>query len=260
MSARTRIARRTVPVLLAAASVGLLAGCGPEPAGPGSDGDAAPVATEPSEPTEPSETEPVESETADPQPSESEQPVPGAGSLADALLPAADLPGFNDTFSWQDGTTTSSEPRELAGTCHRFEMTSVGAEEVAYRTYQPESGGRSTASELVAQFPDETTAARALEVLRSWRHGCETRLSRFDRVDVGELVDVETGVGQGSWYLLSYGPVEGDPDSGWFDAEGFAVVGDRIAVVRLALVGQDYNYEVGQEPMVAAVQAAVARL
>jgi hypothetical protein len=38
-----------------------------------------------------------------------------------------------------------------------------------------------------------------------------------------------------------------------------AVVGSRIAMVSMVLAGQDYGYEPGQEPMVAAVQRA-ARL
>ena len=39
-----------------------------------------------------------------------------------------------------------------------------------------------------------------------------------------------------------------------------AVVGTRIAMVEMVLAGQDYNYEPGQEPMVAAVQRATDRL
>ena len=66
--------------------------------------------------------------------------------------------------------------------------------------------------------------------------------------------------GTGGWYLLTYGPVAGDPDASFFDAQGLAVVGTRIAMVEMVLAGQDYNYEPGQEPMVAAVQRAAGRL
>jgi hypothetical protein len=139
-------------------------------------------------------------------------------------------------------------------------MTSIGAEDVAYRTYRPDAGDGSAASELVARFPDDMTARRAFEVLKSWRADCAGNLEKYDRVEVGDLEDVETDAGTGHWYLLTYGPAEGDPDAGYFDAQGIALVGDRVAVVRLALVGQDYNYAAGQEPMVEAVRAAAARL
>ena len=39
-----------------------------------------------------------------------------------------------------------------------------------------------------------------------------------------------------------------------------AVVGSRIAMVEMILAGQDYNYEPGHEPMVAAVQRAAGKL
>ena len=38
-------------------------------------------------------------------------------------------------------------------------------------------------------------------------------------------------VGTAGWYLLTYGPVQGDPDSQFFDAQGMALVGSRIAMV-----------------------------
>jgi hypothetical protein len=59
---------------------------------------------------------------------------------------------------------------------------------------------------------------------------------------------------------VNYGPVPDDPDAQFFDAQGMAVVGSRIAMVEMVLAGQDYNYEAGQEPMVTALQHAAARL
>lgn len=254
MTSRTRPSSRWAAALvLSVATGGVLAGCGPEAVEP-ADG---PVTSASPEETS-SEPTPEESQTPE-EPSPSEEPAPDDG-LAGALLPAADVPGFNDEFTWTEGATETQEPAELAGTCHKFELTSIGAEEVAYRTYEPAEGGGSMGSELVADFPDDATASRAFDVLQSWRRDCAKRLKKFDRVDVGDLVDVPTDGGSGAWYLLTYGPVQGDPDAGYFDAQGIALVGDTIAVVRLASVGQDYNYEVGQEPMVAAVKAAAALL
>jgi hypothetical protein len=262
MTARPRLARWTVPVLLTTGAL-LLAGCGEQTADGAGDGTAVaeesptakPQPSEQDESTEPAEpAEPTDD-------AGSEEPAdPATGGPAGALLPAAEVPGFNDEFTWKDGTTSDQEPPELAGTCHQFEVSSIGAERVAYRTYDPAQDASSQASELVAEFPDETTARRAEQVLLAWRKDCAKNLEKFDSVDVGDLTDVPVEGGSGSWYMVSYGPAEDDPESGYFDAQGVVRVGDRVAVLRLALIGQDYNYADGEEPMVAAVQAAAKRL
>ncbi len=262
MNARTRLARWTLPVLLTTGAL-LLTACGDQ--AEGGPGEGTSVATESPEPT------PTDTETAEPtEPTASEEPEPSeptetsepeAKGLRGALLPAEEVPGFNEEFTWAEKATTGKEPAELAGTCHQFELTSIGAEKAAYRTYEPaEPGGDAMASQLVAQFPDDKTAERAEQVLLSWRKDCKRNLKKFDRVDVGDLEKVTTELGTGSWYLLTYGPAEGDPDSGYFDAQGVVRVGNRIAVLRMSLIGQDYNYPAGEEPMVAAVRAAAARL
>lgn len=263
MTARTRLARWTVPVLLTTGAL-LLAGCGEQTAGGAGDGTAVAEDSPTQDPT-PSESEQSPEQSPEPteptdEPGSSEPADPAMGGLTGALLPAAEVPGFNDEFTWQDGTTSEQEPPELAGTCHAFELSSIGAEQVAYRTYEPTQGGGAEASELVAEFPDEMTASRAEDVLLSWRKDCAKQLKKFDRVDVGEATEVATDAGPGHWYLLVYGPAEGDPDSGYFDAQGVVRVGNRIAVLRMALVGQDYNYAEGEEPMVAAVRVAATRL
>lgn len=261
MASRTRLAT-TTGVLLPVLLLGALTACGPETTEPASSGSNGSVASESPEPTEPTETEPSEPTESAEEPSE-EPSAPSEGgddSVTGALLPAADVPGFNEQFTWEELATDTREPQDLAGTCHKFEMTSIGAEEVAYRTYQPTQGDNSAASELVAAFPDDKTASRAYEVLKSWQADCAGELKKFDRVSVGDLEPVSTDAGEGTWYLLTYGPAAGDPDEAYFDAQGIAKVGDRIAVLRLSLIGQDYNYPAGEEPMVAAVQAAAGRL
>jgi hypothetical protein len=172
------------------------------------------------------------------------------------------VPGFNDGFRWKVGATRSREPRTLFGTCQRFAMTSIGATSVAHRTFLPAGPGPGTdrAGELVAEFPDAATARRAFAVLRSWRATCSDRLKSRHRVRIGNLQDVGVDGGTAGWYLATYGPVPGDRDAEYFDAQGMAVVGGRIAMMEMILAGQDYDYEPGQEPMVAALQRAATKL
>jgi len=174
------------------------------------------------------------------------------------------MPGFNESFRWRVASTKRGEGRAPFGTCHRFAMTSIGAEEVAVRRFVPVGPAEgSSASHLLADFADEKTAKRVYAVLTSWRAQCRDRLRRFDRVELGGLQTVDLSAGArsgGNWYLLTYGPPPGDPDAGYFDAQGITRVGDTISVLQMRLVGQDFNYLPGEEPMVAAVQTAAAKL
>jgi hypothetical protein len=179
------------------------------------------------------------------------------------LLSAAELPGFTSAYHWRAGSTTPREPSTAFGTCQRFGLLSIGAERVVVRRYRPPAdptAGGDRAGELVATFPDAMTARRAYAVLGSWQARCADRLRGYRHSDVGRIQDVPVGSGQAGWYLLTYGPVEGQPDDRFFDAQGTALVGSRIAMVSLQLVGQDYTYPGGREPMVAAVQRAAQKL
>jgi hypothetical protein len=61
--------------------------------------------------------------------------------------------------------------------------------------------------------------------------------------------------------MLTYGPASGETDDdAYFDAQGLARVGKRISVLQMRLVGQDYNYPSGHEPMVQAVRTAAGKL
>ena len=206
-------------------------------------------------PSRPAET----TTSAAPEPSDTASPdVAGSGGR---LLSAAEVPGFNDQFAWKDGATRASEPHALFGTCQRFAITSIGATSVAVRDFVPAEPGRvdppDAAGELVAEFPDTTTARRAFAVLRSWRQQCTDRVPA--RGKVGNLQDVSVDGGTGGWYLLTY-PSKGTGDDAFFDAQGMSVVGTRIAMVKMRLLGQDYDYEPGQEPIVSALQRASGKL
>ena len=243
-----------------AVSVLALAGCGGEPAS-----EPSPSATSAASGT-PSSESPAESPSTSASESASEpaEPsvAPGGSTLRSRLLTAAELPGFNPEFRWTQGRTAPEDPSTSFGTCQRFAITSVGAERALVRRFRPAGAGSADrAGELVATFPDSQTARRAFAVLEAWRTQCADRLRKWQRSEVGALEDVDVGGARsGAWYLLTYGPVPGDRDAGFFDAQGMVRVGSRIAMVSMVAAGQDYNYERGQEPMVAALQRAAQKL
>lgn len=258
---------RLLSFATAALAVTVLAGCGTT-VDLDTEDVGAPVATKTPRPTKaPSSPAPTTQAVA-PSPSAteeaSEQPSPSTDSratLPGRLLTADELPGLNSSFRWTEGRTTKREPEALAGTCHRFSMLSIGATRVAHRDYLPaDASPGARANELVATFADAKTAWRAFEVLKSWQADCDEPLAKYDHADTGTLQKVRVDGGEGHWYLLTYGPAEGESDADYFDAQGIALVGDRISVLRMAAVGQDYNYPAGKEPMVAAVRAAAAKL
>lgn len=209
---------------------------------------------------EPSPT-PSQSPAAQQAPAEVTVVAPAASAPMRArLLTAEELPGFDDDFTWTTATTRTSEGRRPFGTCHKFAMTSIGAGEVAVRTFTPATAAEKvTASQLVADFGDEMNAKRAFEVLKSWRAQCDEELKGYDRRDVGGLTTVDVSTGVGGWYLLTYGPVEGTSEETYFDAQGITRVGSRISVLQMRLAAQDYDYPAGEEPMVAAVQRAATK-
>ena len=190
--------------------------------------------------------------------------APAATGLVASLLSADAMPGFNDGYRWTAGRTVPESPSGSFGTCQRFSTTSIGAERALVRRFQAAtsdpSASHDAAGELVAQFPDPQTARRAFSVLTSWRAGCAERLRGHTRPTLGPLQPVPVDGGTGGWYLLTYGPVPGDPGAQFFDAQGMTVVGDRIAMVALLLAGQDYDYPPGQEPAALAVQRAAQSL
>jgi hypothetical protein len=255
----------TVAALALAAALGL-AGCEEQPQR--TSGGPAPTRATAAAPSSPSETEstPVEETSAatpsSPASSQSPSQAPVL-TLRDRLLTGEEVPGFNEEFRWVTGKTRTSEGRTLFGTCQRFGITSIGATELAIRDYRPAQADAANppaeAGELVAEFPDTTTAQRAFAVLKSWRQQCGDRLPGKPH-RVGALQTVSVDGGTGGWYLLEYPTSGGDPGAAFFDAQGIAVVGTRIVMLELRNVGQDYNYEAGQEPMVAAVQRAAGKL
>jgi hypothetical protein len=218
----------------------LAAGCGTQ-TGQTAATSAKPTHEVPAEPsTTPTTTASTHASSATP------AVVERPSALKARLLPAETLPGFTRTFGWRTASTTAVEGADLAGTCHRFAMTSAGAWKVVRRTYAPAVASPSSGSELVAQFPDVKTAKRVYAVLTSWHDKCAEQLT--GNPTIGDLVTVPLGTATGGWYLLTYGST--------LDAQGIVRNGDRIAVLMLRTEGKSYRYPAGKEPMVTALKRA----
>jgi hypothetical protein len=172
-----------------------------------------------------------------------------------------DLPGFNDQWSWDvsRGTKTAPINGPAASRCSRGSLTAIGGVTEYSTIYMSNASPDDQALLSVAVFPDEKTATMAASVLDTWLSKCQAWINQqpgVSRVKVTPDTPVETIVGTGHARVASYGPVKGDPDSTYFNGEGYVRDGDVISYVVFHSVGQDYNYEQGQEPAALAVMAA----
>lgn len=279
---RTVVAVGTLALLASACDAGIRVDTdGPAPGGDRA-ATAPPSTSSPSGPSpDAASTSPAPSPT--PSPAGSPTPSPaGSGSppvaadspnvtSTDRLLTAEELPTLDSgaEWAWHRGRTFRTEVPDPFGTCHRFAMTSVGATRVVVRGYRAgrdDAGGSSGGSgvhagHLVATFADAKTARTAYDVLRAWHRDCDGRLREHDSAEVGELREVPVTEGEGRWYLLTYGPPDGGgTDEVYLDAQGMALHGTRVTVLRMRTVGGEASGSRLHEPIEAAVAAAVAQL
>lgn len=255
----TRV-RAAIITIAASALVtsGALAGCsvskdeGDTPPSSSSSEPTTPPATE--EPTSDPSTPESSAPSPTPTPSPSPATTPGgthAGTPAAALLSAAELPPLNDSSTWTQVRTTVPG-QQAFGLCQQFDLLSIGAMNVIERTYK---AGQDTAGEQVAEFPDAQNTVRASKVIEAWHRECAGQVTGT-RVKVRPITDVAVPHGKGSWYLVSY-ERRGE---GHFHSLGIVVSGNRMSLLRMDHLGQDHNYEPGQDPMQLAVRAVSAKL
>lgn len=273
---RARLAATTTAAALALS----LAGCsGDEPAGDATEEttpasptsqapspSASPSETESEQPTEQSPSEPATTvESTEEAPSAAPvQPPPEGSSPRQMLLSAPQVPGLNDQHRWKPIGTENGERRQPVWACQVTDFMAIGATDVSVRRFtgQPGAPGSARARSAVITFADETSAKRAYAVLQAWHDRCEDRLEDdYRRVRVDDAATaVEVDGGPAQWRLAIYGPVPDDSDAGFFDATGYVRNGERISLVTMVSVGQDYNYPVGEEPIVGALRAADVKL
>lgn len=155
----------------------------------------------------------------------------------------------NDTYEG-DGQATFHP-------CQQEKLSALGAMTSFTRTFDyvvdPEAGDVVDVAgdglvETIAEFEDDTAARAAYDTFIQWVVDCDT-IAGAEEVNVipqARSVDVPAG-GDAVIYDLQWGPapVEVDPfgDSAFLNETGVIVQDDRIAVVALTIVGQDYNYD-----------------
>jgi hypothetical protein len=181
--------------------------------------------------------------------------APADPTLVADLLGGPQLPGLNAETHWTVAATYSNEGPEFAATCQLHPWTSIGSTAAVRRDYTGPSG--STASAVVASFATGKSAKRADAVWAAWARECEGTATSAGYEDprINKVpYSLPTPAGTARWWLLTYGPVEDEPDASYFEAFGLVRRGDRLAMVRMTSVGQDYNYEPGQEPVARALR------
>jgi len=253
-------------VAVAAAAVaisGTLAGCSTSPdEEPAESTTSEPTPTEeptPSEeptPTEPTPTTPSTSSSTPP-PSQAVSPTATgapASTPAGALLSAAEMPQLNDSSTWTERRTGPAGQQPF-GLCQQFDLLTIGALNAVERTFTSGTSGTDTAGQQVAEFPDAQNAVRASKVIEAWQRECKNQV-KGTKVKVRPITDVPVAQGQAWNYLVSY-QRRGE---GQFHSLGMVLSGTRMSLIRIDHVGQDHNYEPGQDPMELAVEAVSARL
>jgi hypothetical protein len=224
----TSVGAAAITVLIAVLIAGLVTGCDDLNGAEGAPSDTPSSASPTQSPTPtatpiPSATPPTPTVTPTATPADPPSTARPAG-LPGRLLPAEQLPGSGSS-SWSVLSTKRAEGSPLAGTCHKFELTSIGGWKVARRLYAPTDGSASAASATVVEFPDDLTAQQAYAVLEAWRDDCA-----HPGAEVGRFVAVRMGRATGGWYPVTYGTT--------YDAQGVARQGSRIVVLTMRTDGE----------------------
>jgi hypothetical protein len=262
--------RPTVRATAAAAALVLMSGltaCGSDPEQANAGTETAPAADTSSEhpdasttaPTEPQEP-PDSSSPVEPDGPSSSTTGPGGG-LRTALVPGNQLPSLNAESAWSTAQTSRSEPQLPAWVCQRVSLISNGAVTTWTRSYT--SAGRSTATQVVGEFADARSAQLAFESLAANGRDCAAQLEERGREAVrppAPLAGLEVGQGQAAWGVVFSGPVRGAPDDAHIDAAVVVQTADRVSVLSMSHIGQDYNYETGQTPPELAGPVVATRL
>ncbi len=256
---------------LALATTLALSGCdgqSNDDAGNGSTDSTSTASTPPASTPATSDDSTGPDETTDTSPTTSSPTTTDDSSAARArqsMVPMGRMPGFNDLWTW-DGVQSWNYPAPegvASSACQRASLTAIGAVAEYDTVYSSSPAPNDAAGVTTAVFPDERTATMAESVLAKWLATCRSSVQGkpgVKRVKVSADSTVDTVVGPGHQRLVSYGPVAGHPDDGYFNGEGYVRDGDVISYVVFHSVGQDYNYPAGEQPADQALRVAATFL
>jgi hypothetical protein len=183
---------------------------------------------------------------------------PGPALSADDLLRDADTEyevGRKGAFTTVD--TYRGDGQATFHPCQQQKLSALGATDSFTRSYdqgvQLEQGDTAPPDvsgdglvETIAEFEDAAAARAAYDTLAQWLVECDT-IPGADEVTVQPKArSVEVRGADAVVYDLMWGPApeEVDPfgDSAFINETGLVLKGDRIAVVAVTIVGQDYNF------------------
>lgn len=199
--------------------------------------------------------------------------------LAD-LLRDADTEYDPEGYSlFRTSDTFAGDGQAVSLPCQRETTSALGATDSLTRTFDlyanpeklapgdtlPEDTTKDDLTEVIAQFDSPDAARTAYDQLAEWILDC--RIPGADKVNVvpqGRSVEVPGG--DAVIYDLNWGPVpeEIDPfgDFAYISETGLVLQDDRIAVVSVKIVGQDYTWlsENGGTPLERMLPKAAERL
>lgn len=204
-----------------------------------------------------------------------DNPTPRSSALsADDVLADGETAYYTwgDWLAEGDRAPSAGDGQAVTFSCQRSALSDLGASESFSQFWDFGPGGERvtepyppTLAEEIAQFPDAATARAAYETVTEWVTDCNA-IAEADEVDHLQTRPVDIDGGEGVIIDL-HGrpvPVEADPygDSAYINETGLVLLDDRIAVVSLTGIGQDYTWldEQGGTPMHRMLPVAAERL
>ncbi|WP_067439166.1 hypothetical protein [Nocardioides jensenii] len=198
----------------------------------------------------PTATDPVPVTSAPP----SSSSVDPSNPVDGLFLTAEEMPGLNDQTVWTDAGT-EPEGTTPFGDCAKFSLVDSGADAASVRNFT--AAGSQRAAQLIATFADAKSAWRVEQVLRGWHRDCAKQLDA-DVEKVNPILPATVGTGKAFTYLLQFG--KADAEEHHFNGVAVNRLGATISIVLIDNAGQDYNYDVGQEPAQQAARAVADKL
>ena len=246
--------RLTTLLATCLAGVLLLGACGTEGSSDDEPTADRTAADESSTPTSETASDPTSDPASEPTVAETTTAPAAPAGLRTRLLSARELPGVNELTRWRT-TGTRAEKGAAHGACQKFSLVDIGADSSLVRSYVASSDV--TALQVLGEFADPKSAWRAHQVVKSWAAECAQMLdAEVEKVSRLTPVPVTAGVAQKQ--LLQYG--EEDAEAHTFAGVGITRRGRYLSIVQIDVVGQDYNFEAGQEPAHRAAVAAADKL